>query len=185
MKKQIRSIFAVTLLTLAFTIDGLRAEGLSILVVVKGPDGKPVPGAQVQIERKDAKAPVQVAPTDAKGRIYFQMLALGTYRVSALHNRVPVSEAIVKTRTDVPMGVSLNVKSVAKTVSADLKHKRYVYISEETGTHIGGGRWIEVNDDGTIPDNSGSSVSPLDKRSGRIIDGTSSFQPHPGGVVGN
>ena len=47
---------------------------------VKGPDGKPLPGAQVKIERQDVKGSYKVK-TDKKGHYFYGGLPLGNYKV--------------------------------------------------------------------------------------------------------
>jgi tetratricopeptide (TPR) repeat protein len=48
---------------------------------VKGPDGKPLVGAQIQIDRQDIKGTYKVK-TDKKGHWLYAGLPLGTYKVS-------------------------------------------------------------------------------------------------------
>ena len=50
---------------------------------VKGPDGKPLAGAQIQIERTDIKGTYKVK-TDKKGHWLYAGLPLGTYKVSLI-----------------------------------------------------------------------------------------------------
>jgi len=47
---------------------------------VKGPDGKPLPGAQIRIERQDVKGIYKVK-TDKKGHYFYGGLPVGNYKV--------------------------------------------------------------------------------------------------------
>ena len=50
---------------------------------VKGADGKPLPGAQVKLERQDVKGNYTVK-TDKKGHYFYGGLPLGNYKISVL-----------------------------------------------------------------------------------------------------
>src|SRR5712692_11542611 len=51
---------------------------------VKGPDGKPLVGAQILIEREDMKGTYKGAKTDKKGHYIYNGLPIGTYTVSVI-----------------------------------------------------------------------------------------------------
>jgi hypothetical protein len=184
-KSLIRSRLVLVLIGLALTMSVAYAQGLSVSVSLKTPDGKPALGKEVKLERKDAKAPASVATTDAKGHVVFNKLALGTYEVSALENHAAVSSAVVKTKRDGIVSVNLKAGSVAAAATPAKKKKKYIYSSQETGSHIGGGRWIEVPDnDAWAPVASNSGASPVDIISREVDNGQQSFQPRPGNVWG-
>jgi Tfp pilus assembly protein PilF len=63
-----------------FAFSALAQQG-SMQGDVKGPDGKPLPGATVKIDRTDIKAHYQVK-TDKKGHYFHAGLPYGTYNVS-------------------------------------------------------------------------------------------------------
>lgn len=63
-----------------FAFAALAQQG-SMQGDVKGPDGKPLPGAIVKIDRTDIKAHYQVK-TDKKGHYFHAGLPYGTYNVS-------------------------------------------------------------------------------------------------------
>ena len=63
-----------------FAFSALAQQG-SMQGDVKGPDGKPLPGAMVKIDRTDIKAHYQVK-TDKKGHYFHAGLPYGTYNVS-------------------------------------------------------------------------------------------------------
>lgn len=78
MKLRNLALAATGLAIFAFT--ALAQQG-SMQGDVKGPDGKPLPGAMVKIDRTDIKAHYQVK-TDKKGHYFHAGLPYGTYNVS-------------------------------------------------------------------------------------------------------
>ena len=80
------SLFRKSLLilpvSLIFAITGW-GQTAAFEGTVKGTDGKPVPGAQVKIERQDVKGNYTVK-TDKKGHYFYGGLPLGTYKISVL-----------------------------------------------------------------------------------------------------
>ena len=69
---------------------------------VKGTDGKPLPGAQVKIDRQDVKGNYSVK-TDKKGHYFYGGLPLGIYKISVVMDgqerdvRVPVRTKVGET----------------------------------------------------------------------------------------
>jgi hypothetical protein len=118
---------------------------------VKGPDGKPIQGAQVTIARKDAKGSVGSVKTDSKGRYVLKDLALGAYNISVNANGMAATTATdVKSRTDGVLRLDFNLKRQAGTAEAATpdkkkKVKRMVWVPGKTGSNLGGG-WAEVEE---------------------------------------
>src|SRR4029077_5816801 len=75
------------------------ADNKSIQGTVIGTNGKPLPGAEVRVDRTDAKSAAALAKTDAKGHYVVKALPAGVYSVIAFVNGVPRSRAAVKTQT--------------------------------------------------------------------------------------
>jgi tetratricopeptide (TPR) repeat protein len=69
-------------LTLGFSIVSW-AQTAAFEGTVKGPDGKPVVGAVMKIERQDVKGNYQVK-TDKKGHYFYGGLPLGSYKITAV-----------------------------------------------------------------------------------------------------
>lgn len=69
-------------LTLAFSVVSW-AQTAAFEGTVKGPDGKPVVGAVMKIERQDVKGNYQVK-TDKKGHYFYGGLPLGAYKITAM-----------------------------------------------------------------------------------------------------
>jgi hypothetical protein len=82
---------------LLLVTTSLWAEGNSIRGVVVDAKGRPVAGAEIRAERTDAKGPLVLASTDAKGKYVLNPLATGTYKVIASVYRTPRSAARVRT----------------------------------------------------------------------------------------
>jgi hypothetical protein len=155
-------IIALGLLGLALMTGGAWAEGFSIQGNVKGPDGKPVSGASVRIEQKNAKAMLNDAKTDRKGNYGFKGLAPGTYKLTAWVNNVPTSIDNVKTRPEGAVRVDFDIKpTAAKTAGKKVKH--LVWVPARTGSHVGGG-WAEVDDGSGV-----FGTHPIDQVSGEAL----------------
>jgi hypothetical protein len=151
-------------------LNGVAWAGGSIRGTVLGADGKPLAGAEIRAEKTDGKAAPAVATTDAKGQYSISGLGTGIYKVTAVVNKVPKSVASVATRDKRWAQTDFNL-SLTATKSAQLakKKKRYVWVSGDTGTHIGSGHWEAVDD------TSGTGASAMER-----IDGQSLRVPNNG-----
>ncbi len=122
---------------------------------VKGPDGKALSGAEVRLQRKGDKASAQTAKTDARGRYAFKDLRIGSYDLTASANGMAATAAQNVGTTDRgAVSVNFNLKTqtgAAATALSKKKAKKLVWMEPEMGSHLGG-RWVEVNDDGTSTD---------------------------------
>ena len=138
------TVIALLLLGLG-SIATVRADALAIRGSIKGTDGKALAGAEVRVQRIDAKGPAVVAKTNAKGEYSFTGLAQGAYKVTAVVNKVAKSEASIRTTQKGWSRVDFDLSSKNKVVSK----KRMVWVAGETGTHIGSGHWEAVEDSTT------------------------------------
>jgi Carboxypeptidase regulatory-like domain len=152
------AVFAIMLL--AFSLSA-RAEGFGLRGAVKGTDGKALAGAEVRAQRLDGKGPVVVGKTDAKGEYSFKGLNDAAYKVTAVVNKVPKSVASVRTRATGWVRVDFDLRATAAKPS----RKRMVWVAGETGTHIGGGHWEEVDDT-----NTGKGASSMERLDGRAVN---------------
>jgi hypothetical protein len=129
--------------TLSAFADTSVLEGL-----VKDPGGHPIRNADVRIEAKNFS---KIVKTDASGRYVGDGLAVDTYKVTLIiHGQVKASILDAKTQLDKP--TQLNFDLTGKTASAK-KHTHMVYVTPDIDTHIGGGRWVEVDDNGNVVNN--------------------------------
>jgi len=148
------SISFVGLFLLAFSASaGTSAfDGL-----VKDPAGHPVKGAYVRIEATNGSNFSRIVKTDATGHYTSDVLPVGIYKVSLVVNGA-VNASIRNASTQSGKHTQLNFE-LTPTTKFVKTHK--VWIAPETGPHIGGGQWIDVDDNGNPVNNTG--VSSVDK----------------------
>src|SRR5437867_10775158 len=126
------------------------AGGASALEgIVKDPTGRPIKGADVRIEAKNSS---KIVKTDANGHYVADGLVVGAYKVTLLVNG-QVKATILDAKTQAGKATQLNFGLTGKTASAK-KHTHMVWVPPDLSTHIGG-RWVEVDDNGNIVDNTG------------------------------
>jgi hypothetical protein len=119
--------------------------------VVKDAKGRPLKGADVQIQSKDGKQVINTVKTDAQGRYISQGLAPNVYRVTLVVNgAVKASITNTKTKADQPTQLNFDLKpaSASQASAGAKKGKHMVWMPPSTGTHTGG-RWVEVDDTGS------------------------------------
>ena len=160
----VRGLIRLLLLgALTFTGE-LFAAGSTIEGVVKGPDGRPISGADIRIEARNNNS-ARLIKTDKSGHYFFDGLAAGvTYRVTLLiHHAAKASiNNVVATTGPTELNFDLQTTSVAGNRLVTKKGKHYVYIPSETGSHLGG-RWVEVDENGhadTVGVNNVEKASP-------------------------
>ena len=109
-----RPLTNVLVSLVALSLSGsVFADNRSIQGTVIGADGKPVSGAEVRVERTDAKSPPAFARTDAKGRYALKDLPPGAYSVTALIKGVPRSRASITTQADRWIEVDFDLRLAA------------------------------------------------------------------------
>jgi hypothetical protein len=112
--------------------------------------GRPIKGADVRIEAKNFS---KILKTDASGHYVTDGLAVGTYKVTLVING-QVKALILDAKTQVGKATQRNFNLTGKMAAAK-KHAQMVWIPSDINTRIGGGRWVEVDDNGNIVDNTG------------------------------
>jgi hypothetical protein len=139
-KSLILSLVGVLLVPFSFYAGTSILEG-----IVKDPNGRPVKGADVRIEAKNFS---KIVKTDANGHYVCDGLGVATYKATLVINgQVKASIANAKTQAGKP--AQLNFDLTAKTAPAN-KHTHMVWMAPDIDSHIGGGRWVEVDDKGNI-----------------------------------
>ncbi len=89
---------------------------------VVGPDGQPVKGAQILIEREDMKGTYKGAKTDKKGHYIYNGLPLGLYKVTVIVDGKNVDFVDkVKTSLGEPKDVNFDLKAQAQQQAAQKK----------------------------------------------------------------
>ena len=92
-------IFVLAAVGLLFAAaSGWAADNKSIQGVLIDENGKTLRGAEIRVQRLDAKAKVAVTKTDARGQYVFAALPAGSYAVTAYVDGFPKSRATVRTR---------------------------------------------------------------------------------------
>jgi hypothetical protein len=114
------------------------AQNASIRGLVKDMDGKPFVGAQVKIERTDAKTRASNTNADAKGNYAMNGLPVGTFKVTAYGKTNAKEIGGIKTKNGSSVTVDLNLS----TKSNSKLETHYVWVKSEIGSMIGG-RWEE------------------------------------------
>ncbi len=148
------SICFVGLFLLAFSASGGTSafEG-----VVRDPAGHPVKGADVRIEATNGSSFSRIVKTDAIGHYTSDGLAVGIYKVTVVVNEA-VKASVPNASAQSGKPTQLNFELTPKTGTSKT-HR--VWIAADTGTHIGGGQWIDVDDNGNPVNNNG--VSSVEK----------------------
>ena len=141
--------------------------------VVKDPAGHPVKGADVRIEARNGGNFSRVVKTDATGHYTSAGLAVGIYKVTVVVNGA-VKASILNAYTQSSKPTQLNFELTAKTTP--VKTHR-VWIAPATGTLIGGGTWVDVDDKGNIVNNTG--VNNVEKLSGNPVQTMQTLSSHP------
>ncbi|MFL6514161.1 MAG: carboxypeptidase regulatory-like domain-containing protein [Chthoniobacterales bacterium] len=157
--------------------EGIAAgnEKNSVEVTLKDMHGKPAAGVQVWLERRQTKTGTKQLVTDNAGRAAFPNVAPGDYKISAYDNRIPAAAATIVKASGVGVtSVTLSLGKMVRAGGSVKKAKHYVWVSEETGTHIGGGRWVAVEDDVN-----GTGSNPVEKRDGQMFTQPQSQQLRP------
>src|SRR6266542_923256 len=134
-------------LLVTFTVWAAGASALE--GIVKDPTGRPIKGADVRIEAKNFS---KIVKTDANGYYVVDGLVGATYKVTLVVNG-QVKASILDAKTQLNKATQLNFGLTGKTASAK-KHTHMVWVPPDLSTHIGG-RWVEVDDNGNIVDNTG------------------------------
>ncbi len=109
MSGTLRKILFVLPVGLIFSI-GAWAQTAAFEGTVKGPDGKPVQGAQMKIERQDVKGNYTVK-TDKKGHYFYGGLPLGNYKITAMIDGQDRGFQTGRTKVGETIDVSFDLKA--------------------------------------------------------------------------
>ena len=163
-RKSLLTLVGVLLVTFTVWAGTSVLEGL-----VKDPNGRPVKGADVRIEAKNFS---KVVKTDANGRYVCDGLGVATYKVSLVVNgQVKASIANAKTQSGKPAQLNFNLTGQTASVK---KHTHMVWVTPDVDSHIGGGRWVEVDDNGNIVNSNGTNTGASSNV--QTINGTAAQQ---------
>jgi sugar lactone lactonase YvrE len=137
--------FGSILLAFGLMAASASAQNGSIRGSVKNMDGKPLVGAQVKIERTEAKARAININADAKGNYVANGLPVGTFKVTAYSktNGKEIGGITTKSGSPVTVDINLSLRSNNKL------EKHYVLVKSDRGTEMGD-RWVEDSKAGPI-----------------------------------
>src|SRR5437016_6041373 len=112
-----------------------ETEQNSLQIKINDLAGKPAAGVQLFVQ--NARSAAKEGITDAAGRATFRNIAPGTYKISAFEKRIPSAAAtLVQVGRQGQTTVTLGLAKMIVSTNPGKKRKRYVYVAEETGTHI-------------------------------------------------
>jgi Carboxypeptidase regulatory-like domain len=150
--------------------------------IVKDANGRPISGADVRVEARN-RGSSRLVKTDARGHYICDGLNPGTsYRVTLIINgaaKASLNNVLAKAGST-QLNFDLKTSSVSGNRMATKNGKHYVYIPEETGTHLGG-RWVEVDDNGQA-DSIG--VNNVERANAEALRRMQSNSGAVGGMVG-
>jgi hypothetical protein len=121
------------------------AQNSSIRGSVKDMDGKPLSGAQVKVERTDAKARAINTNADTKGNYIANGLPVGTFKVTAYSktNAKEIGGITTKSGSAVTVDVNLGTRSNNKL------EKHYIWVKSENGSEMSS-RWVDDTKAGPV-----------------------------------
>ena len=130
--------------------------------IVKDASGHPLKGADVTIEARTGHFSKKIK-TDANGHYISDGLAAGTlYKVTlTVNGSVKASILNANVHEGKPNELNFDLRTTKRPVKTHM-----VYVAQELGTHIGGGRWIEVDENGN-PVNASDNANIQNVGSGR------------------
>ena len=130
--------------------------------VVKDTAGHPVKGADVRIEATNGSSFSRIVKTDAIGHYTSDGLAVGIYKVTVFVNGA-VKASVLNASAQYGKPTQLNFEL---TPGTKVVNTHRVWVAADTGTHIGNGTWVDVDDNGNIVSPSRANnggVSSVDK----------------------
>jgi hypothetical protein len=124
--------------------------------IVKDAKGNPIKGAEVKIEARTGTFS-RTTKTDANGHYFSDGMALGTlYKVDLVVNgSVKASILNASARQGKPGQLNFDLRNTKAPVKTHM-----VYVPQDIGSHIGGGRWVEVDENGN-PVNDNANVDKM------------------------
>jgi hypothetical protein len=143
--------------------------------IVKDSNGNPIKGADVKIEARTGTFSKTVK-TDANGHYFSDGMALGTaYKVTLVVNgSVKASILNASPREGKPGQLNFDLRHTKAPVKTHM-----VYVHPDIGTHIGGGRWVEVDENGRVVGDN-ANIETIDGSAAKQMQ-TNSSTSHSGG----
>ena len=140
------SVILAACVSLACAAD---KDSNAVRVKVNDVRGKPAAGAELWLEKEGAKGAKKTL-ADATGQFTFKNLAPGAYKISAYDYQTPAAGATTfqaSASTKGAAAVTISLGKISREAMTAKTKKRYVWVpGGETGSHIGGGKWVPVEE---------------------------------------
>jgi hypothetical protein len=139
---------------------------------VNDTNGHPIKGADVKVEARTGTLSKAVK-TDANGHYAVTGLALGVpYKVTLIVNgTVKASILNANAREGKSNALNFDLKVMKGPVA-----KHMIWVPPDTGTHIGGGRWVTVDDNGNVV-NDDANVQKMNPNAGNGMTVRTGMRP--------
>ena len=136
----------ITAICLLLCISSVWASAATLKGTVRDSSGRPIKGAEVRVEAKIGKF-TKKTKTDAAGHYSSDGLTASTdYKVTLFVNG-SAKASIPNVRAGAAKPTELNF-DLRRGKGPSKRHM--VWVPQETGTHIGSGRWVEVDEKGQV-----------------------------------
>jgi hypothetical protein len=167
--------FACLVLGSIFFAAAATAQTSTIEGVLRGPDGKPMKNTDVRLESKAKGVTAKTVKTDTSGRYKFSSLGIGKYRVTVLSGS-QVQGYIDNVNTSRTKAAKVDFDMKGGRAGQPKKAKHYVWVPEETGSHMGG-RWVAEGDSSVETQRvGGASLRDLQNRSDNLTNIFGAFE---------
>ena len=147
---------------------------------VTGVDGRAAQGAQVRIQSARGQQTPIVVKTDSRGRFVANNVSPGPYNISAVGAggvSSPVQAIKVQGNKPITIAFDLRNNGGAKTAATGKKKTKFVWVPDQTGSHLGG-HWIEVDENASgvpsaqhINSATGKTIRDLQSRETNVSSG--------------
>jgi len=145
--KTVTHLVAVSFVSFCLMLQAHASGEATLSGIVKGASGRAIQGAEIRIQGKDANKIGRIH-TDASGHYSYPALETGTYNVTLVVDGA-VKASINNVRSKAGEIQTLNFDLQGGFVARPFaKGKHYVWVPQQTGSHLG--TWAEVEDNGKV-----------------------------------
>ena len=173
-------IFRYAFSVLALFATSAFAQTSIIQGSVTGVDGRAAQRAQVRLQSaRGQQAPI-IVKADSRGHFVANNIAPGPYNVSAVGaGGVTSPVQAIKVQPNKPVTIAFDIRNNggAKTASGGKKKTKFVWMPDQTGSHLGG-HWVEVDENAT---GAGPTAQHVNGANGNAIRDLQSKEVNPNG----